>query len=200
MFCSLLGYNMERFLPVWSKEEYVSKEEIDKIRTATKLMIEVKETILKRMDKSFCDKLLKDSKNLQLISIPKEKAKIVIEDFIKKDDTVEVARIVLDTLASVTLELCSNCHKNLEEQEDCFLKLCHFSCGIAPFNPEAEGCPYQMEDVDLKNEFFIDFMKNFLKKVKAKGGMIYMDNQDNSIYENATSTKGLVSKLGEIDE
>ena len=169
---TLAGYMMRKLIPEWSQRKYITTEEIAELEQATALLLKVKDSILGRMDKDYMKVLERDAKELQIITLPKYKAKITLEEFKESDDVVEVARIVVDTMASVTLELCSNCHKNMEEQHDCILRICHFACGIEPFDPDAEGCPFKIEGMELKNEFFIDFMKKFLRKLKEKGGAV----------------------------
>jgi hypothetical protein len=167
-FCTLLGYAINSFLPKWSKQGYLSDYEENKIKEAIRLFVNAKDSILDRMDGDYRAVVQKDSKELQIITLPKEKAKIILEKFKEEDETFEVSKLILDTMSSVTLELCSNCHKDIEEQFDCLLRICHFACGIEPFDPDSEGCPFKMTNLDMKNEFFMDFMQNFLSQVREK--------------------------------
>jgi hypothetical protein len=176
-FCTLLGYCTNSFLPKWNKQEYLTPLEKSKMEESITLFMDVKNSILNRMDEDYRDVLKRDSKDLQILTLPKIKAKVTLEKFKEEDETLEVAKIILDTMSSVTLELCSNCHKNLEEQFDCLLRICHFACGIEPFDPDSEGCPFKMTNLDMRSEFFMDFMQNFILEarntIKRSGDTTY---------------------------
>jgi len=191
-FNTLLGFSKENFLPSWKGRQTLLSGEISKIEQAIQLLWDAKESILCRMDGDYRSVLDRDSKSLQIFTMPKDKAEVTLKKYKEADESITIDRTVLDFLAGVSLELCSKCFKSLDEQKWCALRVCYLEVRLEVFNSEAEGCPYKLEDTNVSNEFLRDFVKRLFMEIKSRGGVVAVeDSEDEPSYRGESSLKAL---------
>lgn len=206
-WCVFLGYSIENFLPKWTKYSNLSEEEIELIDKGNKLFIEAKESVIKRFNKDFTKILERDIRGLQVVTLPKERLKVRLEGFKEQSRSVLVDSRIVDTLASVTMELCARCFKTDEQQENCSLRSCYLSLNTPVFDTEAEGCPYRMVDSVTRDEFFRDFLVVFFKEIQdnkmsleieSDGEYVYSKETCNDELESGEPAKDILKKFGEL--
>lgn len=102
----------------WSKN--LEREELKKFRTAVTLIRNGLKMIANRVHPREKDKLIKKSRDFQVILVSNNQARITRDKVEKENETVTIDRVELEkVIQDLRFNLCSNCNKQYYECEIC---------------------------------------------------------------------------------
>lgn len=102
----------------WSKN--LEKEELKKFKTAVTLIRNGLKMIANRVHPREKDKLIKKSRDFQVLLVSNNQAKITRDKVEKENQTVTINRVELEkVIQDLRFNLCSNCNKQYHECELC---------------------------------------------------------------------------------
>lgn len=142
-FASLMGALEKKFIDEWCKRDnIITTDEKKYLRMVNSLLDKVMRSILKRLGHDFVKRLVSDIEDSEIFVMPKIRAKIKKEEYLKQDGVIAAPIDDIYELAGIAMMQCNNCPEC--KYEECKLRKYLMDIGIPALNEYASNtCQYK---------------------------------------------------------